>query len=136
MTKTNKLSGPAQVTAFFDQLDHPLKPAMQMIREIVLGLDDSITEHIKWNAPSFCHGGDDRVTFNMHKSGDVLLIFHRGAKSKAAKGSGHLIEDATGLLEWPADDRAVLKLSSVHDIMSKRDLLEHIVRQWIDAAGD
>ena len=59
---------------FFDQLDYPLKPAMELIRKIILGIDDSITEHIKWNAPSYCHSGDVRVTFNLHKAGHILLI--------------------------------------------------------------
>ena len=121
---------------FFDQLDHPLKPAMDLIRNIILGVDDSITEHIKWNAPSFCHSGDDRITFNLHKSGHILLIFHRGAKPRPPKGSGRLIDDRSGFLEWPANERAVLKLTSLDDAMAKKAILESIVRMWIEAAAD
>ena len=121
---------------FFDQLDHPLKPAMDLIRNIILGVDASITEHIKWNAPSYCHSGDDRITFNLNKSGHILLIFHRGAKPKAPKGSGRLIDDRSGFLDWPANDRAVLKLTSLDDVMAKKAILESIVRMWIEAAAD
>ncbi len=109
---------------------------MELIREIILGIDDSITEHIKWNAPSFCHGGDDRVTFNLHKGGQILLIFHRGAKPKFPKPSGHLITDGSGLLEWPANDRAVIRFDSLDDVVEKRSALTTIVRSWIEAAAD
>ncbi len=136
MTKLSKLSGPEQVSAFFDQLDTPLKPTLELIRKIILGIDESITEHIKWNAPSYCHSGDDRVTFNLHKDSLILLIFHRGAKPKTPKSSRRLIDDKSGLLEWPANDRAVLKLTGLDDVMAKKAILESIVCKWIEAAAD
>jgi hypothetical protein len=34
-------------------------------RTDVLASDDGITEHVKWNAPSFCYAGVDRVTFRL-----------------------------------------------------------------------
>src|SRR5512137_2443749 len=101
-----KLTGPEEVANFFADLDHPLKNVMEEVREVILSCDKTITEHIKWKAPSFCHNGDDRVTFNLYRDGSLLLIFHRGAKVKDSKGKGRLIDDPTGLLEWLADDRA------------------------------
>ncbi len=136
MTKLSKLPGPEQVSMFFDQLEHPLKSTIELIHKIILDTDETITEHIKWNAPSYCHGGDDRVTFNLHKDGHILLIFHRGAKPKAPKNSGRLIDDRSGLLEWPAKDRAVLKFTGLDDVIAKKAILESIIRKWIDAAAD
>lgn len=131
-----KLTGPQQVAEFFARLDHPLKPSMLLVRETILAADHGITEHIKWNAPSFCYGGDDRVTFNIRNKDHLLLIFHRGAKVKDTKCVRHLVDDPTGLLDWPADDRATLRFSSLDDAENKSDLLTMIVRQWIKAAGD
>lgn len=130
-----KLTGPEQVAEFFDNLDSPLKPAMLAVRDIILGANKEITEHIKWNAPSFCHRGDDRVTFNIRKGDQILLIFHRGAKVKDGTGSGRLIEDDSGLLEWLADDRAMLKIIGIDDAMTKRYALTAILHKWIKAAA-
>jgi hypothetical protein len=33
----------------------------------------------KWNAPSFRHAGEDRVTFRLQPGDKLQLIFHRGA---------------------------------------------------------
>lgn len=131
-----KPTGPEQVAAFFDKLDHPSKPAFELIRETILSVDKEITEHIKWNAPSFCHGGDDRITFNLNRSGDILLIFHRGAKPKPEKCPGRLIEDRSGLLEWPANDRAVLRFTGLDDVQNNKEQLRSLVLEWLKATED
>lgn len=129
-----KKSGPEQVVAFFANLDHPLKSAMEKIREIILAADETITEQIKWKGPSFCYNGDDRVTFNV-RDGAILLIFHRGAKVKDSTGSGRLIEDPTHLLQWLTDDRATIKFTSEVEVDEKSSDLTKVVQLWIAAAG-
>ena len=130
-----KLSGSEQVAGFFAGLDHPLKDAMGEVRELILGCDETITEQIKWKAPSFCHNEDDRITFNLQRNGSFLLIFHRGAKVKDSMHKGRLIDDQTGLLEWHADDRASLKFTSLRDVREKRAGIQTLVRMWIAAAS-
>lgn len=129
-----KLTGPEKVAEFFSSLDHPLKPAMERLREVILSSDPAITEHIKWKAPSFCHGGDDRVTFNLYRDGSIMLIFHRGAKVKDSNASGRLIEDQKGLLTWLANDRASMRFVSVEDVEAKEYDLREIVKLWIATA--
>lgn len=128
-----KRTGPEQVADFFTSLDHPLKSAMAKIREIILSSDDTITEQIKWKGPSFVHGGDDRVTFNVRDS-HVLLIFHRGAKVKDSTGRGRLIDDPTGLLKWITDDRATMQFASLAEVLENEAKLRDVVRLWIAAA--
>ncbi len=41
------------VQGFLDKLDHPRKPEMIRLREVLLAIDPAIGEKIKWNAPSF-----------------------------------------------------------------------------------
>jgi hypothetical protein len=41
------------VETFLGALDHPRKPEIVALRRIILGVDSSIREDIKWNAPSF-----------------------------------------------------------------------------------
>ena len=56
MAKT-KLTDTEQVTQYIQDSKHPLKGVMQALREIILGVDPEIAEHIKWNAPSFYYNG-------------------------------------------------------------------------------
>ena len=128
-----KQSGAEQVADFFASLDHPLKDAMEKIREIILASDNTITEQIKWKGPSFCYNGDDRVTFNV-RDGSVLLIFHRGAKVKDSPRGGRLIDDPTGLLKWITDDRATMQFESLDEVGENETKLCDAVRLWIAAA--
>jgi hypothetical protein len=134
--KTSKLSGPEEVTEFMNKTNHPLKKAMEVLREIILNANKGITEHIKWNGPSFCFKDDDRITFNLHKNDCILIVFHRGAKVKDSKGSGPLFNDTTGILDWVSDDRAVVKLFSLQEVIEKKDNLKKIVIQWIKLTSE
>ena len=119
-----------EVDAFMAQLDHPLKAEVQAVRDIIKGANPAITEHIKWNAPSFCYNGDDKVTMNLHSKDSIQLIFHRGAKVKDSKDFS--FEDRTGLLEWLAADRATVKLHNMEDVTAKKAALAKVVNQWMD----
>lgn len=134
--KSTKLSGTEAVTAFIQETEHPLKKAMEVLRALILKADKNITEHIKWKAPSFCFGGDDRITFNIHKTDSILLIFHCGAKVKETAGKEPILQDSTGLLEWLSGDRAVIKLYSLDEVNEKKDKLSKVIKQWIkETAG-
>ena len=129
-------SGTEQVKEFIQTSKHPLKKALEEIREIILGADKRITEHIKWNAPSFCFNGDDRITFNLSKNDRILLIFHRGAKVKDGKSKEPLFEDTTGMLEWLAHDRAVVKIQTIEEVAGKKAVLTKIVKRWLSATTE
>ena len=106
---------------------------IEAVRKIILSADDKITEHIKWNVPSFCYNGDDRITFNLHAKQGIQLIFHRGAKVKDSKDLE--FNDDTGLLEWKAKDRAILSFTDLADIKSKSAKLKKLVRKWVKATA-
>ncbi len=129
-------SGTEQVKEFIQTSKHPLKKALEEIREIILGADKRITEHIKWNAPSFCFNGDDRITFNLSKNDRLLLIFHRGAKVKDSKSKEPLFEDTTGMLEWLAHDRAVVKIQTIEEVAGKKAVLTKVVKRWLSATTE
>lgn len=136
MKKSPKMSGHEQVVECMNKLDHPLKKGMESVRELILSTNKEITEHIKWNAPSFCFRGEDRVTFNIHKNEYILLVFHRGAKVKDVKGSGPLFKDSTGLLEWVSNDRAIVKFLSIQDVNKNKELLKKVVKKWITMTSE
>lgn len=121
------------VDTFLDNLDHPLKPGILALRKTILALDSDITEQIKWNAPSFCIGGDDRITFRFPPKGkaEVQLIFHRGAKSKDT--TAFQFTDPSGLVQWAASDRGVVTLTSPEDIAGKTKKLASLAKAWFEA---
>ncbi|MBB6732323.1 DUF1801 domain-containing protein [Cohnella sp. CBP 2801] len=109
---------------------------MEEVRKIVLGTGIGLSEHIKWNAPSFCVNGQDRITFNLHGKDGFRLIFHCGSKTTGLAGQASLFMDDTGLLEWVAGDRAIAKIASAGDLEEKRQKLVEVVRGWIEATKD
>lgn len=120
------------VEAFLLYLDHPFKVEVLRLRDIILGANASITEQIKWNAPSFCYAGDDRITFRLHPPKAAQLIFHRGAKKKIGTFS---FKDSTGLLTWLAPDRATVSFSSLEEVVANEQRLTQLVRDWMVATS-
>lgn len=122
-----------EVDDFIKNLEHPLKKGVVLLREIILSVDKEITEHIKWNAPSFCHNDDDRITMNSEarilKDNFISLMFHRGAKKKDPKG--FKFADDEGLFEWLAPDRALMKFKTIKDIEANKSVLKKVVKKWM-----
>ena len=135
MKRKEKPSGTQAVVEFLATTQHPLKPEIEELRRIILAAGVPLTEQIKWNAPSFCAEGDDRMTFKLNSPEAVEIVFHRGAKVKALPAQ-NLIEDPHGLLKWATTDRAVASFTGMDDIRSKEKPLIEIVNQWISAAAD
>lgn len=124
-----------EVDLFLEALDHPLKQEILHLREIILAANSKITEHIKWNAPSFCYGGDDRVTMKIFPPQYLQLIFHRGAKVKAIPAN-RLINDPSGMLDWKANDRAVATFKGMDDIAAGQKDLVLNINSWLLAAEE
>jgi len=123
----------AGVVAFLRDLDHPQKPAIATLRQILLGTSPVIREGIKWNSPSF-QTTDWFATINLRaRDGKdrVWLILHTGATKKASATGGLPIADPTSLLEWLGKDRGLVVFADRQDIEAKREALQAIVRQWI-----
>lgn len=124
---------PASVEAYLANLEHPLKDGILALRKTILGANPNITEQIKWNAPSFCHGGDDRITFRIPPKGkpEVQLIFHRGAKVKDA--TAFKFVDPSGLVKWAAADRGVVTFKNIDEIVAQTPKLVKLVQAWLEA---
>ncbi|HEY0740961.1 MAG TPA: DUF1801 domain-containing protein [Chryseosolibacter sp.] len=119
------------VDEFLTNTTHPLKNELLALRKIIAQSNPKLTEQIKWNAPSFCDDGDDRITFNLSKKDSVLIIFHRGAKSKKLQLKSPLLTKHAELLDWPAPDRGVMKFSSMAEVKARTTALKAITKDWI-----
>ena len=120
-------TGSQEVDRFMSGLDHPLKEVVEQLGTAILDSNDEITEHAKWNAPSFCYAGEDRVTFRLFPEDRVQLVFHRGSKVKGDAGD-FALDDDTGLLKWVAANRAVVALRDAE--ARQRDLVD-VVNRWV-----
>lgn len=119
------------VDSFLAGLQHPSKGAVVALRAAILASNPAITERVKWNAPSFCYQGDDRVTFRLPPKGGLQLIFHRGVKVKDT--AGFAFDDPSGLIAWAAVDRGVVTLTGAEDAQAKTAALVDLVNAWMRA---
>ncbi|TFV88644.1 DUF1801 domain-containing protein [Blastococcus sp. CT_GayMR20] len=115
------------VDGFVAALDHPLTAGIERLRAAILEADDGISEHVKWNAPSFCYGGVDRVTFRLQPGNRLQLILDRGAKVRD-DAADFRFEDPSGLLEWVTADRAVIRFRDTGPVQGHRPELAGVGR--------
>ncbi len=116
------------VEAFLDGLKHARIEDIRALRKIILSVDPAMTERVKWNAPSFCYEGDDRVTMRLHPGDRLELIFHRGAKPRDS--AGFAFDDPAGRIAWAAPDRGVLKIGNPE---AEREAITKLVSAWLAA---
>ena len=120
------------VEQFLRELEHPRKAEINALRALILGAHPGITEHVKWNAPSFCHDGVDRVTFRLQPGNRLQLVLHRGAKVRD-DAAAFRFDDDSGLLDWVAPDRAVVTFRDLDDVATRRSSVADLIRRWVAA---
>lgn len=124
------------IDEFLNDLDANKRQQVDELRRLILTTEPNLQEHIKWNAPSYVLGGEDRITFNlMNKQQVVKLIFHMGATRKEDKKGSPVMQDESGLLEWSSDIRAMATFTSIEEITSHQDLLQNIIKNWLSISA-
>jgi uncharacterized protein YdhG (YjbR/CyaY superfamily) len=111
----------AEVDAWFERYENPMKRVVERIRAIVLGADRRIEECIKWQAPTFAYRGNLASFFPKSKQ-HASLMFHTGARIP-----GHHPR-----LEGGGDTGRVMKIGSVAEANAAKGDLERIVKAWCD----
>jgi hypothetical protein len=113
-----------EVDAFVTALGHPLEPAIDAVRDVVLGVDRRITETIKWKSPTFLFQGNI-ASIEPRSKKQVSVLFHQGAKlpgkHPAFEGGGETVR--------------YLRFADEADVKRKRTDLEKAVRAWIELKG-
>lgn len=110
-----------QVDEFMEQLDHPFKAEVQMMRGIIKNVNKDITEQIRWNAPSFSYKGEYLVTFNLWEKARVHLVFHNPMISRVK----------SRLLEGDYDQRRMAYFADKKDIEEKKTALEKVLNDLV-----
>ena len=111
-------------------LEHPFKAEIQRIRQLTLGVDSSIAEGVKWNAPSF-RTTEYFATTNLRSKAGIGIILHLGARVRRLPAGGVRIDDPTKLLHWLGKDRAMVEFRNSEDLRDKAVAFQLVLRQWI-----
>lgn len=117
------------VDAFTAELEHPLKAEIEAVRRIIREVSPTISEAIKWNAPSF-RTTEFFATINLRSRDQVQLIFHLGAKVRKDLKPLELADPA-GLVKWLAKDRCTVTVGAGKTVQTNKGALQAIVREWI-----
>ena len=124
----------SEVTDFLNELNHPFRKEIELLRNVVLSADTNLTENIKWNGPNYCFDNEDRITMRIQPttSKQIQLIFHRGAK-KQEQPTDKMIASKSKMLVWKENDRAIASFKNRQDIDNAKAELTEIIKQWISA---
>ena len=117
------------VDSYLDDLQHARKAEVETLRRLILDAVPGLAQRIKWNAPSFGLGEDDRITMRLHPGDRIQLILHRGAKAGA--DDFFRFEDPDKLLAWAAPDRGVITFRDADDLAAKSAPLAEVLRRWV-----
>lgn len=117
---------------FLSTFQDERKSLVEAVLNAILEACPDLTETIKWNAPTFCDAGKDRMTLLLHQKDRVGLILHAGTRPTEDKKGVRLFQDETGLLEWKSDIRATIIFRDIADFSSKRNLFKNAVTRWIE----
>lgn len=131
-SKSRKAAPPAPPTvdAFLAASDHAHKPAIELLRRVILAAHPSIREAVKWNSPSF-HTTEFFATIHLRASTGIAVVLHFGAKKNVLSVTGAPIPDPESLLVWLAPDRAMVTFLDLRDLETKQSAFSELIRQWI-----
>ena len=106
------------VDDWFAAYEHPLRSAMERVREIILS-DERMTETINWKSPKFVYRGN-MTSFNPRTKAHVSLMFHTGAS----------IPGDHPRLEGGGDTARYMKIADLDDVAAAQDVLLATVDAW------
>jgi uncharacterized protein YdhG (YjbR/CyaY superfamily) len=110
-----------EVNEFMDKLDHPFKAEVQVVRDIIKGVDKDIAEEVKWKAPSFNYKGEYLVTFNLREEKRIHLVFHNPMIARVK----------SELLEGDYADRRMVYFVNMQDVKANKSALEKVLKGLI-----
>ena len=107
------------------------RQGIERLRALVQSAAPELTETIKWNAPSFADGDQDRVTLGVERKGGWRVVLHRGVATQDA--AGFVFDDPRKTAKWPAKDRGVVTVADLPALEAQAADLEDLVRRWVAA---
>ena len=119
--KASPVSRTDKVDEYISTLDYPRRDEVQLVREIIKGVDKNIIEEVKWNAPSFSYKGEYLVTFNLRNPAHIHLVFHNPL----------IPQIKSKLLEGDYVDRRMVYFANKRDVVAKKSALEKVIKDLV-----
>lgn len=116
-----------QVSEYLAALNHPLKPEIEALRQIIRQSNPKLNERIKWNAPSYYYQ-DDIVTFGpmVRNLDQILLVFHHPS----------IVRISEAILQGTFKDRRLVTFTNMEEIVQHQDTLVRIMNQIIETIDE
>jgi hypothetical protein len=118
---------------FMATLEHVRRDEIDVLRAAISGVDADLVEKIKWNAPSFGYGADDRVTLRLQPRDCLDIVLHRGV---AKRSDVFEFDDFTGLVDWKTTDRGVIRISDRAMLDARLPDIVALVSAWLESTRD
>jgi uncharacterized protein YceH (UPF0502 family) len=109
----------SEVDTWFAARRPPAEAALQRVRQIILGADGRMTEHVKYGTVQFAFGGDMAGFVQTNKE-TVSLMFNRGGK----------IEGNFPHMEGTGRAVRFMRFADVAEVEAHADELAEVVRAW------
>jgi hypothetical protein len=119
----------ASVDAFRASLDDDQLKIVDRLCAMVRGCADGVVERVKWNAPSYGIGDNDRITLGVSPKGIVRVILHRGAAKQ--DNQAFSFEAPAGLVTWPDRDRGVMQFADAATLDRWEIDVKSIFHRWM-----
>lgn len=119
----------SNVNDFMNNLNHPYKEGIEFLRNIIKKCNESITEEIKWNAPSY-KIDFHFATFKLYPQKNIQIILHTDSKVKENPHKFYL-DNPHKIIKWAAPDRCVITLKSNEEVQKLEKYISSIIKSWI-----
>ena len=122
------------VDEFLNALDGKQLEQVTSLRQLILDAHPELSEHIKWNSPSYVLNNEDRITFSVRPGYPISIVLHMGATRPENKDGAPVMDDPSGLIEWKSDTRGVISFADIEDVQLKSTQLSLIIDKWLKLA--
>ena len=121
-----------EVERYISQLEPEIQPAIEYLRQVILSIDKEISEHIKWNSPSFYYSGEMKEFDPKEYKRDILVMNLRKNKIMCVLPTGMDIKVNTEILEGNyTDGRRIINFRNLGDIKEKETRLRETIKEWL-----
>lgn len=103
---------------------------VRKIAALILDIDPTIKEGVKWNSPSY-FTTIHFATFHLRAKTGAQLVLHLDVKGRPAADLKATIPDPARLLKWKGPDRAIVSFADSAAFERDRTALADILRAWI-----
>lgn len=121
-----------QVSAYVKTLEAQLAEVTEAVRSIMLSIDDDISEHIKWNSPSFYYTGEMKDFDAKEYKRDIAVLNLKRNRIMLVLPTGARITVGLDILEGKyADGRRLIIFKDLDDVLAKAEKIKLIVKNWL-----